>query len=315
MKIFVTGATGVLGRATIPLLKLNGHTVRAFSRSDQNCADIRAMGAEPVRGSLYDPAFLAGAVTGCGAIIHMATSMPKMADLRSKTAWAENDLIRDAGTKAILKAAKDDKIRTVIFPSVALQYADFGDSWIDELSRIEPTGPTNTAVLAEKQVMDFASQHSENRGIVLRLAALYGPSSNDSIDMIDMADKGFAISVSPKDAYRSFLWIDDAATAILAALRGARSGIYNVAEETPSRQKHSLSAMANAVGRKRLMGSPSYISQFLLPRDLREIVSRSQRISSKKFSAETGWRSSIQSQMDGWSVIAKSRAPRKKRAA
>ncbi len=315
MKIFVTGATGVLGRATIPLLKLNGHTVRAFSRSDQNCADIRAMGAEPVRGSLYDPAFLAGAVTSCGAIIHMATSMPKMADLRSKTAWAENDLIRDAGTKAILKAARDDKIRTVIFPSVALQYADFGDSWIDELSRIEPTGPTNTAVLAEKQVMDFASQHSENRGIVLRLAALYGPSSNDGIDMIDMADKGFAISVSPKDAYRSFLWIDDAATAILAALRGARSGIYNVAEETPSRQKHSLSAMANAVGRKRLMGSPSYISQFLLPRDLREIVSRSQRISSKKFSAETGWRSSIQSQMDGWSVIAKSRAPRKKRAA
>ncbi len=53
--VIITGPTGILGRATIPLLVSSGHQVRDLSRSNANDEDIRALGAEPIRGSHFRP--------------------------------------------------------------------------------------------------------------------------------------------------------------------------------------------------------------------------------------------------------------------
>src|ERR671917_1534478 len=103
--VFVSGPTGVLGRATIPELLASGHTVRALSRGEASDAAIRALGAEPVRGDLFDPDSLRQAVAGADAIFHLATRIPPSSELRRRFAWVENDRIRAEGTKNLVDAA------------------------------------------------------------------------------------------------------------------------------------------------------------------------------------------------------------------
>ena len=85
--IFITGPTGVLGRASIPVLVAEGLSVRALSRSAANDEAIRALGAEPVRGSLFDSESLIAATAGADAILHLATRIPPTSEVRRRDAW------------------------------------------------------------------------------------------------------------------------------------------------------------------------------------------------------------------------------------
>ena len=76
MKVFVAGATGVLGRATVPRLVAAGHEVRGAARSPEKADQLRAQGAEPVTVDLFDPASVRAAVDGCQGVVHMATQHP-----------------------------------------------------------------------------------------------------------------------------------------------------------------------------------------------------------------------------------------------
>src|SRR5215212_3131125 len=138
--VFVTGATGVLGRATIPKLLASGFIVRALSRGEANDATIRALGAEPVRGDLFDPNSLARAVAGADAVLHLATRIPPSSELRRRSAWVENDRIRAEGTKNLVNAALEACTRVFVYPSFDFVYPDSGDAWIDAASTpIDPT--------------------------------------------------------------------------------------------------------------------------------------------------------------------------------
>src|SRR5215217_5307307 len=127
--VFVTGATGVLGRATIPQLLASGYTVRALSRDEANDATIRALGAEPVRGDLFDPNSLFRADAGADAVLHLATRIPPSSELRRRSAWVENDRIRAEGTMNLVNVALEGGTRVFVYPSFAFVYPDSGDAW------------------------------------------------------------------------------------------------------------------------------------------------------------------------------------------
>ncbi|HEU4562961.1 MAG TPA: NAD-dependent epimerase/dehydratase family protein, partial [Longimicrobium sp.] len=118
MEIFVTGATGVLGREVVRLLAGAGHHVRALSRSPSNDALLSRLGAQPVRGDLFDAASLSAAVAGCEAVLHLATRIPPRSRATSPDAWAENHRIRIEGTRTLVDAALDAKASIFIYPSV-----------------------------------------------------------------------------------------------------------------------------------------------------------------------------------------------------
>src|SRR5215216_5587988 len=113
--VFVTGATGVLGRATIPQLLASGYTIRALSRGEANDVAISALGAEPVRADLFDPKSLSRALAGADAVFHLATRIPPNSDMRRRSAWAENDRIRAEGTKNLVDAALATDARTFVY--------------------------------------------------------------------------------------------------------------------------------------------------------------------------------------------------------
>src|SRR5918998_2278614 len=182
--VFVSGATGVLGRATIPQLLASGHAVLALSRGEANDAAIRALGAEPVRGDLFDPDSLRQAVAGADAIFHLATRIPPSSEMRRRSAWVENDRIRAEGTKNLVDAALAAGARVFVYPSFAFVYPDSGDAWIDAASTpVDPIDILHSTIAAERQVARFAAEGSR-RGISLRLGFLYGsnlPSTKEQL--------------------------------------------------------------------------------------------------------------------------------------
>src|SRR5690242_16039846 len=97
MRVFVAGGTGTLGRPTIGLLRGAGHEVHALARNDERAARLRALGAEPVVADLFDARAMTEAVTGMDAILHLATRIPPLNQMRKLAAWRDNDRLRSQG--------------------------------------------------------------------------------------------------------------------------------------------------------------------------------------------------------------------------
>ena len=130
--VFVTGATGVIGRATIPQLLASGYTVRALSRGEANDSAIRALGAEPVRADLFDPDSLCprGRWRGC----HPPSRHADSAQLRYATPLRlgrERSHSRSKARRTSSMRPSRAGAGVFVYPSFAFVYPDSGDAWID----------------------------------------------------------------------------------------------------------------------------------------------------------------------------------------
>jgi 2-alkyl-3-oxoalkanoate reductase len=260
--IFVTGATGVLGRATIPQLLASGYTVRALARTEENDAAIRELGAEPVRADLFNPDSLREAVAGADAVLHLATRIPPNSDMRRRSAWVENDRIRAEGTKNLVDGALEAGVGVFVYPSFAFVYPDSGDVWIDAASTpIDPTDILHSTIAAERAVARFAE--GGRRGVSLRLGGLYGSELPSTKEQLQLARRGISIFGSVPAAFTPTLWIDDAASALVAAIDRSPSGLYDVVDDEPVRQQDLKSALAAAAGRRRVLSLPAWLAQMM----------------------------------------------------
>src|SRR5687768_1345101 len=105
MKVFLTGATGTLGRPTARALIEAGHEVRGTARGEEKAQLLRSLGAEPVSVNLFDAEAVKAAVAGSEAVFHFATKIPPLTRVRWKRAWRENDRLRGEATRILVDAA------------------------------------------------------------------------------------------------------------------------------------------------------------------------------------------------------------------
>ncbi len=302
MNIFVTGATGVLGRATVPLLVAAGHRVDGLARSPENDAVLRRLGATPVRADLFDTDALREAMTGHDAVLHLATRIPPTSKAGRRSAWRENDRIRREGTDNLVEAARATGVGAVVYPSIAYVYPGSGDRWIDaETTPAEPHTLLQSTLDAEAAVARFAGD--DRRGIALRLGTLYGPESPAAVELLRYARRGIAAFPGPDDAYLPMIWVQDAAAALVAALAHAPSGVYDVVDDDPLTRGELFAAMARSVGRPRLHRLPGVLIR-LLAGVAADLLSRSQRVSNRRFRAITDWSPSVPNARVGWARIA-----------
>lgn len=288
MEIFVTGATGVLGRPVVQRLVAAGHHVRGLSRSPANAARLRQLGVEPVEADLFDVAALKAAVADCDAILHLATKIPPTSRAGRLSAWVENDRIRRDGARNLVAAALATDVTTLVYSSFAFVYPDGGEAWIDATT----TAPAPTAILrstldAESEVARFAAS-AGRRGISLRMGAFYGPDTPSIREMLRVARLGFAPFPGRLEAYVPVIWIDDAADAVVMALSNASSGVYDIVDDEPLSRQDMSTAMAHAVGRQRLWNVPAWLMH-LVSGAVADTLIRGLRISNHRFKEETGW--------------------------
>jgi dihydroflavonol-4-reductase len=110
--VFVTGGSGIVGRALVERLLADGHDVRALTRSATSAASARALGAKAVEGDVLEPATLAGAVRGCATVFHVA-GVNAMC-LRDPTRMLRTNV---EGSVNVLRAAAEAGVRRVVHTS------------------------------------------------------------------------------------------------------------------------------------------------------------------------------------------------------
>lgn len=286
-RVFVAGATGVLGRRVVPALVAAGHTVTANVRNDAARHAAQAAGARAATVDLFDQR----AVHEIGAlndvVVNIATAIPSGARALRPSAWAMNDRLRIDAAANLSAAASTHGCRYV-GESITFPYVDSGEEWIGE--EVQRTYFSGNASSVDAEASAQSVTDSGVIGVMLRFAMFFADDSAHIGTYRSMADRGVFGLTGRLGARISFVHVDDAAAAVVAA-SDAPPGIYNVAEPDPvTRDAHSR-ALAASVGRRKLRGVPA--SAVRLGGAALDSVSRSHRISSASLSAVTEWQPTI----------------------
>jgi nucleoside-diphosphate-sugar epimerase len=298
VRVFVTGATGVLGRRAVPALVRAGHLVTAVVRSEEKADAVRAAGATPVSVDLFDAAAVSSAITSHDSVAHLATNIPTGPAAADRSAWRTNDSLRRDVAAVIASAAAEAGVPRMIQESITFPYVDGGDQWVDEQCERTYFWGNKTTVAAEAAAARVTA--TGGAGIVLRFAMFMAPDSAHCQSFVRAAHRGsFAIAGAP-GGFVSFIHVDDAAEAVVAAL-AAPAGIYNVAEPEPRRRSDHRQALASLVGQPELRLIPELVD----PGDNQALQSlaRSHRISSQHLRDALGWQPTRQA-IQSWKEVA-----------
>jgi nucleoside-diphosphate-sugar epimerase len=295
MNIFVAGATGAVGQyATRALIKA-GHTVTAIARTPEKSAALTAQGASPVLVSVFDRDALTKVFAGHDAVINLTSAIPPTAQFMNANAWAANDQVRTEGSAAIVDAAIAASVPRVVQESVSMLYPDRGDAWIDEGIPTDQYPMARANLAAEASANRFAA--TGRVGIVLRFGWFYGPGAKHSEEFLALARRHICVMMGAPDTYVSSIHMTDAGNAVVAALN-APAGTFNVVDDEPLRKRDYAKALAAAARTSAWLHLPGRMA--LLLGDRSTSLTRSVRVSNKRFQAATGWKLEYPSAREGW---------------
>ena len=292
-KIVITGATGVVGRRAVRELVGAGNHVAGVVRSAGGRRLVETLGAQAIEADVFDAGSLTNAFHGADAVVNLLTHIPSADRMATPGAWDENDRLRREASAAIARAAEAAGANRLVQESLAFVYADGGDAWLSEDAPLAAGAATATALDAEANAATLFGGDA----VVLRFGLFIGPDSDLTRSDIENARAGLSPSLGRRDAYRPTVWLDDAAAAVAAALR-VPPGVYNVVDTDPPTRAEIDTALAAVVGRGRLRPPLEEVPPGLEP------VARSQRVSSARLRAASGWMPRVRGGTDGWQLIA-----------
>ena len=294
MRIFLTGATGVIGRRVIPALRARGHHVTAAGRESARLSATAQQGATPVIVDLFDTSAVRHAMAEHDVVINLATRVPPNSRAFLPGAWKEMDRIRREGARVVSEAAISVGAQRLIQESFAPIYPSAGDRWITELTPAQPAKYNRSVLDAEDSAMRFAD--SSRVGIILRFAFFYGLGDPFTRQLIQTVRKGWVPLLGRRDAYFPMVMHDDAAAAVVAAL-DVPGGIYNVVDDQPLTHQAIGEALAGILGVRPPRFLPAWFAR--LGGLLGDTLARSLRISNAKLKGVSRWTPAVPSAADG----------------
>ena len=295
------GGTGAIGRHALPALVAAGHQVSALVRTPEKAVMVKNAGATPVTGSIFDKAGLCECFRGQDAVINLATSMPSTATFVFRRAWKATERVRIEGSAAVVDAALAASVTRLVQESVSMMYPDSGDRWIHE--DVEPDRYPNTRgnLGAEANAQRFIQ--AGGTGVVLRLGLFYGPGAHHSDQFLAMARHHVVPLLGDPDSYLSSIHVADGGEAVTAAL-DVPAGVYNVVDDEPLTKLDYARALASAVDKRPWLQGPGRVA--LLFGDRLTSLTRSLRVSNRRFRDSSGWQPRYPSAREGWIATAKS---------
>ncbi|MGH7061134.1 MAG: NAD-dependent epimerase/dehydratase family protein, partial [Stellaceae bacterium] len=297
MRVFVAGATGAVGRRLVPLLLRAGHAVVGTTRSEAKAGALRAAGAEPVVADALNCAAVVRAVAAAAPdiVVHELTALASFADLRHfDREFAATNRLRTEGTDILIAAARAAGVCRIVAQSFAgWPYAREGAMVKSEDDRLDPDPPAQFRRTVE------AIRHLENAvlaghgfaGTVLRYGALYGPGTSFAVGgqfVEAIRSRRFPI-IGAGTGVWSFIHIDDAASATLAAIDRAASGLFNVADDEPATVREWLPFLAAAIGAAPPRHLPAWLGRLLVGSIGLAMMNEVRGASNAKAKRELGW--------------------------
>jgi nucleoside-diphosphate-sugar epimerase len=254
MRVFVAGATGVIGRQLVPLLVEVGHEVIALARSDRRKGTVP--GVELVTADALDRDAVAEAVAKArpDAVVHLLTAIPANLNLREIAKDFElTNRLRTEGTRNLVDAARDAGARRIITQGVAFLYEPAGGAPVrDEDAPLWTDCPPSFRPVMDALV-NLERQTAAAGGLVLRYGHLYGPDTGFAPGgrFVKQIEAGTMPIVDGGGSVFSFTHTHDAATAVAAALDKPVTGALNIVDDTPVPVREWLPEAA------RLLGAPA----------------------------------------------------------
>ncbi len=253
MRIFVAGATGAIGRPLIAQLLGLGHDVVALTRTLERARTLAAQGVEPAIADVFDADAVKAAVIHAQpeVVIEQLTALPQTFTRESmSTAAALNTRIRREGGANVLAAAQAAGVRRHLRQSVAF-WAVPGTGLADEETPLAYEGSpqaaadSRTASEIERRLLETPNLE----GIALRYGFFYGSGTwfaPDGDVAQQVRQQQFPI-VGNGEGVWSWLHIEDAAIATVAAMERGNPGIYLITDDRPLEVREWLSAYAESL--------------------------------------------------------------------
>ena len=253
MKIFVAGGTGAIGRPLIAALLAKGHAVVALTRASEKTQALVEQGVEPAIADVFDTDAVKAVVRRAQpeVVIEQLTALPRTYTRESMSAAAAfNTRIRLEGGANVLAAAQAAGVRRYLRQSIAF-WAVPGAGLADEQTPL--AFDASPAVAADARVVSELEQrllgNPNIEGIALRYGFLYGPGTWFNVDgdvAQQVRQQRFPIVGNGAGVW-SWLHIEDAASATVAAAAQGDPGIYLVANDRPLAVREWLPAFARSL--------------------------------------------------------------------
>lgn len=307
MKVFVAGATGVIGVRLVPELVRRGHDVVGTTRTRGKLARLRALGAQPVLLDALDETAVKDAVVSAApeVVVHQLTAIPDAANPRTLDRdFAETNRLRTEGTKHLLDAAEAVGARRFVAQSFAMwAYARRGALIKRETDPIETAPPQSVRqTLTALVELERAVAGSGVEAIVLRYGMFYGPGTSigEGGSMIDLLRRRRFPIVGRGTGVWSFIHVDDAAAATAAAVEQGEPGVYNVADDEPAAVAEWLPELAAAIGAPAPRRVPAWLARLIVGPAGIAMTTEVRGVSSEKAKRELGWHPRVASWRDGF---------------
>jgi nucleoside-diphosphate-sugar epimerase len=302
----VAGASGAIGRPLVRQLVSGGHEVTGMTRRQDRAEEIREAGATPVVCDVFSMHDLENALHQAApeVVINQLTSLPREYNPRKASFYEATDRVRREGGRNLIEAARGAGARRFLTQSIAFLYAPEGD-WVkaeDARPFDDAPGHFRSAVrtlLAHEQEVVSSTDFE---GLVLRYGQFYGPGTYYAADGHlgrEVRRRRFPI-VGPGTGTFSFLNVEDAASATVAALDRGAAGVYNVVDDEPVPLREWLPVYAEALGAKPPRRAPVWLAKLVAGKSVAAMAVELRGASNAKVKTELGWRPRYASWREGF---------------
>lgn len=271
MNIFVAGATGVIGRELVRLLVERGDTVTGMTRTDSKRGMLEQLGARPVVADAFDAAAIGRAIAAAkpDVVIHQMTALNDLGASRNvDRAFAQTSRLRTEGTDILLAASRSAGVPRFIAQSYCGYLpADGGPRVLTEDENLDPqhAGPLASVIESLRHLERTVTTAPSMVGIVLRYGGLYGPGTSMSRrppgSHSEMVRKRWFPIIGSGAGIWSFIHVEDAARATLAAIDHAGRGIYHICDDEPAPVHDWLPELAAALGARPPFRVPKWLGR------------------------------------------------------
>jgi 2-alkyl-3-oxoalkanoate reductase len=303
MRVLVAGGSGAIGRRLVPQLVARNHQVTATTRSPEKIDELRTVGADWVVMDGLDAEGVKEAVGRAepDAIVHQMTALSGEPDLKHFDDWfATTNALRTTGTDNLLTAAKDTGVKRI----VAQSYTGWpnireGGPVKTEQDPLDPDpAKAQTKSLDAIRYLEDTVLNAPLEGIVLRYGILYGPGASEGL--VELVRKRRMPVVGGGGGVWSWIHVDDAAAATVAAVDRGKPGVYNVVDDDPATVSECLPYLADVVGAKAPLRLPAWLGRPAAGEVAVRMMTEARGASNVKARHELGWQPVFSSWRDGF---------------